>query len=164
MRNSMLRGCLIVLVLVIFGAPQAMAEDTAKQLQANKTVVIQFIEALTSKNYDLIDQFVALDYIDNGEPSNPAEIKKKFAEFQGAIPDMYITVKDQIAEGDKVVTRGVWGGTQRGVLMGMKAQGKVVEVNFIMIHRLENGKLVEEWDQHDLVGLMEQLGVIPGGG
>ena len=94
-------------------------------------------------------------------PSGPAEIKKKFSEFQAAIPDMYITVKDQIAEGDKVVTRGVWGGTQRGTLMGMKAQGKVVKVNFIMIHRLDEGKLVEEWDQHDLVGLMEQLGVIP---
>jgi len=147
----------------MFGAPQVLAEDAEDQLQANKTVVLQFIEALTSKNYDLIDQFVVLEYIDNGEPSSPDEIKKKFSEFQDAIPDMYITILDQIAEGDKVVTRGVWGGTQRGTLMGMKAQGKVVKVNFIMIHRLQEGKLVEEWDQHDLVGLMEQLGVIQGG-
>ena len=66
-----------------------------------------------------------------------------------------------LGEGDKVVTRGTFTGTHQGEFNGIPATGKKVKVSYCDIWRVENGKCVENWVQMDMVGLMQQLGVIP---
>ncbi len=71
-----------------------------------------------------------------------------------------------IAEGDKVVTRHTLTGTHQGEFMGVPATGKGVKVTGMWIHRLAGGKIVEgrEWGVWDALGMMQQLGVVPGSG
>ncbi len=67
-----------------------------------------------------------------------------------------------IAEGDKVVSRGSWTGTHTGPLGNIPPTGKKVMVSGIDIIRVANGKIVEHWEATDSLGLLPQLGLIPG--
>jgi predicted ester cyclase len=81
--------------------------------------------------------------------------------FTDAFPDMRITVEEVIGEGEKVATRGTWSGTHKGSFMGVAATGKSVKIGYIDMWRFENGRAVENWVQMDMLGLMQQLGVVP---
>lgn len=79
-----------------------------------------------------------------------------------AFPDMKATVDDMIGEGDKVAVRFTVHGTHEGSVMGIPATGKKVAMKGVSIKRLSNRKVVEEWWLGDMLGLMQQLGMIPG--
>lgn len=79
-----------------------------------------------------------------------------------AFPDVRATIEDIVAEGDRVVIRKVWTGTHDGPFMGVAPTGKKIRFEGIVIWRIEDGKLAERWAQIDRLGLMQQLGVIPG--
>jgi predicted ester cyclase len=81
--------------------------------------------------------------------------------FRAAFPDLHGTIEDQIAEGDKVVSRMTYRGTHQGELMGIPPTGKQVTMSFIGIHRITAGKVAEGWVNFDALGMMQQLGVIP---
>ena len=78
-----------------------------------------------------------------------------------AFPDLQITLEDMIAEGDKVVSRFMGRGTHQGEFMGIAPTGKRVEATAISIMGLEGGKLAEEWEQVDMISMLQQLGAIP---
>jgi steroid delta-isomerase-like uncharacterized protein len=78
-----------------------------------------------------------------------------------AYPDLQITIEDMIAEGDKVVVRYTFRGTQEGETQGIPPTGNHVTVTGIFMCRCEGGKIVEEWENWDDLGLLQQLGVIP---
>jgi len=84
--------------------------------------------------------------------------------FDNAFPDYGHTLEEQIAEGDKVVTKYVWWGTHRGALEGMAPTGRQVRVRGIEIMRVVNGQVAEIWRLEDNYGLMQQLGAIPEAG
>jgi predicted ester cyclase len=87
--------------------------------------------------------------------------KGVFALVFSAFPDYQSTVEDQVAEGDKVVTRFSSQGTHQGEFLGIAPTGNRVRVTGIDIDRVEEGKIVEHWSEADLLGMMTQLGVIP---
>lgn len=78
-----------------------------------------------------------------------------------AFPDFGHRVEEQIAEGDKVMTRYTWWGTHRGEMAGIAPTGKRVEVGGIEIYRIRNGKIADVWRIEDNLSLMQQLGVVP---
>jgi steroid delta-isomerase-like uncharacterized protein len=87
---------------------------------------------------------------------------KQFVEiYRGAFPDVLFTIHDQIAEGDKVATRWTATGTNKGALMGIAATNKRSTVAGTDIGRYADGKLVEEWLSYDMLGMLQQLGVVP---
>jgi predicted ester cyclase len=75
-------------------------------------------------------------------------------------PDMHWTVKEQISEGEKVVTRFTWTGTHQGTFMGIPATNKSVEVWGVVIDVVKNGWFSESRIIMDTVGLLTQLGVM----
>jgi predicted ester cyclase len=81
--------------------------------------------------------------------------------FYKAFPDLHHTFEDQIAEGDKVVTRVTFHGTHQGTFQGIPATGKKIAVEATLVDRIVDGKFVEHWSNMDSMGLMQQLGVIP---
>jgi predicted ester cyclase len=81
--------------------------------------------------------------------------------FRSAFPDIAHTIEDQVAEGDKVVTRLRAHATHTGDLMGIAPTGKGVTIEGISIWRIADGKIEECWFNYDALGLMRQLGVIP---
>jgi steroid delta-isomerase-like uncharacterized protein len=76
-------------------------------------------------------------------------------------PDLHVIVEDVVAEEDKVVVRWVASGTHQGDLMGLPPSGKRVSVAGITISRFEGGKVAEEWELYDTMGMMQQLDAIP---
>ena len=84
--------------------------------------------------------------------------------FRTAFPDMRVVIEDAIAEDNKVVARGYFTGTHRGDFMSIQATDKTIHVKYIDIWTVEDGKLKDNWIQMDMLGLMQQLGVIPTSG
>jgi len=87
--------------------------------------------------------------------------KQFLSMYLTASPDLHFTIEDQMAEGDKVVTRYTAGGTHLGPFMGIPPTGKQVTATGMSIIRVANGKIVEEWANGDDLGLLQQLGVNP---
>ncbi len=86
-------------------------------------------------------------------------MKQAFEMFWNATPGQHI-IEDQIAEGDKVVTRLTAVGKHEGELAGIPPSGNDLEVKAVAIHRVQNGQLVEHWSAVDSATLLHQLGVI----
>jgi len=78
-----------------------------------------------------------------------------------AFPDSSITVDDIFAEGDKVVTRWRFSGTHRGDFAGLAPTGRQVTGGGITVHRIADGKIVEEWEAYDNLTFLQQLGAVP---
>ena len=89
------------------------------------------------------------------------QYKQLVTMYFSAFPDLHLTIEDQIAEGDKVVTRWTARGTHQGPFMGIPPTGKRAVVTGIAIDRFANGKFVENWNNGDDLGLLQQLGVVP---
>jgi steroid delta-isomerase-like uncharacterized protein len=94
----------------------------------------------------------------------PEAFKQLLMGARSAVPDAAIEFLDEIAEGDKVVVRWTVHGTHQGVFLGIPPTGKQVTWSGITIYRITDGKVVEERGEEDALGLMQQLGVIPGPG
>src|SRR5215217_1655916 len=81
--------------------------------------------------------------------------------IRSALPDLRITLDDDLAEGEKVVSRWRAQGTHQGELMGIAPTGNEVAITGLTIHRIEDGKIIEEWENWDALGLMQQIGAVP---
>jgi len=88
-------------------------------------------------------------------------LKQFIASLLAAFPDGRWAIEDQVAEGDKVATRWSFTGTHQGELMGVAPTGKQVTTSGMVIDRIVEGKIVEEWEEWDALGLMQQLGAVP---
>jgi predicted ester cyclase len=84
--------------------------------------------------------------------------------FRTAFPDGELTIEDLIVEGDKVVSRITYRGTQTGDMMGIPPTGKPVQVSAMIIDQIADGKIVESWRLFDQMGMMQQLGLVPAPG
>jgi steroid delta-isomerase-like uncharacterized protein len=81
--------------------------------------------------------------------------------YLAAFPDMRIAVEDALADGDKLVRRVSWTATHLGPFLGVPATGRRVRGQGIVILRIADGKIAEEWEMSDLLGLLQQLGAVP---
>lgn len=84
-------------------------------------------------------------------------ITNEIQRHREAFPDWNEHVDDIIADGDKVVIRFTSTGTHRGTFQGVAPTGRKVSIREVAIYRLANGKIVEQWGQPDIAGLMQQL-------
>ena len=122
-----------------------------------------YVEMLNTHEPDIVDQFVAENYINH----NPAvedgrEGNRRFwAAFFSALPDLSATMEDLVISGDRVVGRFIYRGTHTGALMGIPASGNAVEMRSIDIWRVVDGMFVEHWDELNLLEVFQQVGAIP---
>jgi steroid delta-isomerase-like uncharacterized protein len=123
-------------------------------------------EVMNQRNLDAVDEIYASDFVGH-DPTMPEDvrgvegIREFYGMYQSAFPDAEIAIEDQVAEGDKVVSRWTGRGTHQGELMGVPPSGNRVEVTGITISRTERGKVVEEWNNYDALGMMQQIGAVP---
>ncbi|MGA2630797.1 MAG: ester cyclase [Terriglobia bacterium] len=97
---------------------------------------------------------------DTGELKGEA-LKQFVASVYAAVPDIRFTIEDQVAEGDKLVTRWSCTGTHQGEFMGLAPTGKQVTTSGVTISRIVEGKFVEVRQETDALGLLQQLGAVP---
>ena len=88
-------------------------------------------------------------------------LKQFLSMIRAAFPDLRVTLEDAIAEGEKVVSRWTAQGTHQGELMGIAPTGNRVTLTGITIHRIAEAKIVEEWENWDALGMMQQIGAVP---
>jgi predicted ester cyclase len=135
-------------------------------LEENKALVRRFYAEIDAGNLDAMDELVAEDYLDHSPPPFPGlgtgreGFKQAFRIFWESTPGRH-EIEDQIAEGDKVVTRMRAYGRQTGDLPGIPATGNELDMTATVIHRIENGKLVEKWSDKDVLSFLQQLEILP---
>ena len=137
--------------------------------EANKATVRRLIEEVQN-GHDLarLDAFFTPNFINHLEAADhPSELtsveraKVVFRDLFTAFPDLHVTIQDQVAEGDKVVTHKLFHGTHQGPFMGVAPTGRQIAFAVIDILRLDTGKVVEHWAIQDRLALMQQLGMLP---
>src|ERR1043166_5142306 len=133
--------------------------------EQNKALVRRFYEEIDKGNLEAMDELVAEDYIDHNPPPFPFPpgregLKQSFKLFWEATPG-YHRIEDQIAEGDKVVTRLTSFGKHVGDLPGAPRTNNDMEMTSITIHRIADGKLAEKWSEKDMIRMLRQIGVMP---
>lgn len=131
--------------------------------EVNKDLARRSWEVLD--NLDILDEVYAADLVWH-EPDQDLQGLEQARQFVGiyktAFPDLSATVEDVMAEGDKVVTRVTIRGTHQGEIEEFgPPTGRQIEIQDITIHRIEGGKIVEEWERYDNLSIMQQLGLFP---
>jgi len=136
--------------------------------ETNKTVSRRFFEEVFGKGkLNVLDEMIATDHVNSGPgalpqlPTGPDGAKQLVTVYRNAFPDIRFRIDEQIAEGDKVVTRWSADGTHKGELVGIPATGKTSTVTGITVDRFVSGKIAETWGIFDQFGMLQQLGVIP---
>jgi steroid delta-isomerase-like uncharacterized protein len=94
----------------------------------------------------------------------PAEFKPFAANLRGSIPNLQIRVEDILCDGDRVAVRVTLEGTHTGNGLGVPPSGGRVSIQGIIILRLVDGQIVEAWNSYDQLGLLRQIGALPGHG
>ncbi len=120
--------------------------------EENKAVLRRLYEGINNGNVGIIDEIYAPDAIYHGTGMMANADRDTFRQFirtvLEAFPDSRMMVDDLLADGDKVIYRNTYSGTQKGEMMGIPATGKHVVVRTIGIARISGGKIVEELGEH----------------
>jgi len=134
-------------------------------IATNKAIVRRYVEqVLNEKRHDLVEEFLTenIEFHGSGIAPGLEVVKQWLTMFATAFPKGRTIIEDVIAEEDSVVTRPTFNGTHEAEIAGIPATGKKVSTPGITIFRLDNGKIAEGWLVNDSLGMMQQLGVIPG--
>lgn len=122
-------------------------------------------EIWCAQNLDAIDDFVSEDFV-GYDPSlpepvrGPEGVRETVEMLLSGFPDTEVELEAVVAEGDLVAQRISASGTHRGEFMGIEPTGEEVDVTVMAFQRTENGKAVEEWQVVDMLGMVQQLGVV----
>jgi serine phosphatase RsbU (regulator of sigma subunit)/predicted ester cyclase len=120
--------------------------------EKNMALVRRFWEAVANADLDTLDELLAPEFVDHnllaGQEPGPEGYKQQVAEQHAALSDLRCIIEDQIAKGEKVVTRITWRSIHdRGEYFGLMPRGIEVEVSAMSMHRLVGGKIAEEWSE-----------------
>ncbi len=171
MNSSILAVSSLFLLGFVFGC-QSKADRAdldrfrgqAKVEAENLAVVKSMWEAWGKGDYEEYRKGLASGYVwivpSGGANALPVEKTIEMGKLmRQAFPDVTFSIEDMFAAKDRVVTRFIMRATHRGEFQGIPATGKRIELCGIAIVRLENGKVVEEREDSDMLGLMGQLGL-----
>jgi serine phosphatase RsbU (regulator of sigma subunit)/predicted ester cyclase len=120
------------------------------EAEKNKALVRRFMEARAKADLNAIEEMMAPDFISHGllpgqQPGREG-LKRSIAEIAATFSNRRRFIEDQVAEGDKVVTRYTLRATHdRKEIMGVAPTGREVSYKAIVIHRISGGKIAEEW-------------------
>ena len=136
-------------------------------VEENRAPIQRFVEEVfNSGNLDVVDEICAPVYVGHtaGLPEQtlgPEGVREFVELYRSAFPDLHTTIEDIIAEGDKVACRWTAVGTHRTELLGVAPSNNRVELTGITIGRIEDGRIVETYNNFDQAGMMRQIGALP---
>src|SRR5690242_15545946 len=136
--------------------------------EQNAAALTKFAEAVNTANYELFDQVVAPDSVDHdpapGQVAGPKGYRDLFTEMRRAFPDMTVDLAALVQGEDTIAFAYTFKGTHNGVLMGIPATGKKVQIRGMQMSKFKDGKMVERWGSSDQLGMLQQIGarIVPG--
>ncbi len=133
--------------------------------EENKKLVRRYYEEVVSTGaVDEVARFISPDYVEVHDNKRYAigidGAKEHIRGVRQTYPDLHLTVEQQIAEGEWVVTRVTMRGTHRGEWQGIKPTGKPVELTAVNIDRVVAGRIVEHGGAANLLGPLLEIGAI----
>jgi steroid delta-isomerase-like uncharacterized protein len=138
--------------------------------EANKALVTRYLDGLWGEGrWEAAEEAIAPDAVfhdqlrEGGFPPGRAGIRVAYDRIRSGMPDFAFTIEDLIAEGDRVVVRWSSTGTHSGDFNGMPPTGRRATMHGIAIVRIEDGRIVEGWQEADRLGLGQDLGMVPKG-
>jgi steroid delta-isomerase-like uncharacterized protein len=134
-------------------------------IDENKALVRRFVDEVFQRgSLEAVDELLAEDFVPHTFPGTTDRegLKVAMARVAKGLADAEFTIDDLIAEGDRVVARVTASATQVGEFMGMPPSGKRYTIEEIHIFAVRDGEITEHWHQFDQVGMMRQLGAVPG--
>ncbi|BAZ47621.1 hypothetical protein NIES4103_02230 [Nostoc sp. NIES-4103] len=135
--------------------------------EQNNAVAVRFFEAAWNEgNFAVLEELLAPNSVDHSTVTGKTEtgsasFKQIVSLFRSAIPDIHLTIEDEIYAKDKVVHRWFLSGTHQKELFGVPATGKTLKFSGTTTVRVAEGKIAERWTNIDELGLLRQLGVVP---
>jgi predicted ester cyclase len=141
--------------------PSTMQTDNRHP--TGKAIVRRFVEeAINRGRLDVVDDVLAASFPSLLPGSDgPDSVRQVLTVYRSAVPDVHWRIEEQVEEGQTVVTCFVACGTQQGPLWGMPATGRRMAVSGILISHCRDGQIVSQHMQLDLLGLLQQLGLMP---
>lgn len=136
-----------------------------------KQVIHRFVEELwNERRLDVADAIFAKDCITHqlqsgvppdAVPRGPHEIKEHVTSWIASFPDLHFSIEQILSEGDRVAMQLLMEGTHERAWLGIPASGKKMQVRMFTVHRVMQGKIVEDWVLVESLGVFQQLGVVP---
>jgi predicted ester cyclase len=135
-------------------------------VEANKATVRRWVEeAWNHGDFSSAETLYTPTYsLHNPNQDFPSieALKGFITGLRAACPDLHMTVEDTLGEGDQIAWRFTVTGTHTGApFMGAAAAGKPIRNAGLLITRFENGKWAEDQCHWDVLGMLQQLGIIP---
>jgi steroid delta-isomerase-like uncharacterized protein len=134
---------------------------------ANKAIVQRLYEEVWNRRkLEVIKEIISPSHAlqapnMSGSSIGPEAYKRNVLAFLAGFPDLRWSIEDTIAEKDKVVACWTISGTHKGDYVGIPATNKKVSVEGITIHNVAGGKIMDSYSNWDVLGMMQQLGVVP---
>lgn len=121
-------------------------------------------EGFCKGNLEVVDELVSPDCQEHqrGLPSGPDGLKSVIRQLRGWFSDFSLEAADIVQQGDMVWGRMKARGTNTGSIMGHPPTGRQLEIDVIDICRFRDGRMVEHWGVPDQLGMMQQMGLLPG--
>jgi len=94
-------------------------------------------------------------------PRGPQAIKEHVTSWIASFPDLHFSIEQMLSEGDRVVMQLLMEGTHHGAWLGIPASGRKMQIRMFTVHRVAQGKIVEDWVLVESLGFFQQLGVVP---
>ena len=137
----------------------AHAADSSTDVQVARL----WYAAFNTKDAAIIDRIVDDRWVDIPSPPGtlpgPQALRKTFAAFTTAFPDLHLEIEDVIQDGSKVVIRTTMTGTQAKDFFGVASRGRRLSIQAVDIHEIRDGKIVRTWHTEDWMTGLRQLGV-----
>lgn len=138
-----------------------VARSTAQE--SARAVVRRLIEdVINRRDYTLLPDLLHEDYVYRApgeEWRGPASLRDLFEHYRVAFPDLTVRIDDMFGTDDRVATTFTLTRTHAGPLMELPPTGRRIAVDGIVHSRVQEGRIVEEWELIDMAGLMRQLGL-----
>jgi predicted ester cyclase len=135
----------------------------------NKRLLRRALEEIYANgDLALADELVHPDFVDHesahGErPVGPESVRQTVKHLHGMFGELRFELEDEIAEDDRVVQLVTMSGRHTGPLMWREPTGRPFAVRHVYLWRIADGKIVDHWGSRDDLGLLGQLGLMPGG-
>jgi steroid delta-isomerase-like uncharacterized protein len=140
-------------------------------MEDNKRLVRMFVEELWNERKleladTIFDENCHTHQLQSGlpldaTPRGPAAMRTHVADWLSAFPDLRFKIEQIFSEEDRVFSQLTMDGTQTGQWLGIPPTGIRVNIRMTAIHRIQNGKIIEDWVLVESLGLFQQLGALP---
>ena len=152
----------LVFLAIIFSA--CSSPKQMKEQNSDKERVAMGYQAFDRKEPQLLDEILSVDWVNipspPGIPPGPAGVKPTFARLITTFPDLKLTIKDILQDGNKVVVRARMTGTQKEAFMDFRSKNRKIDIQVIDIHEVKDGKIIRTWHTEDWMSGLRQLGML----